>query len=174
MTDHSISIRTVAYLGASLAILEISKIALDFIPNVELVTLLFIIYTLFFGRNTYLVAIGFVVIECFLKGVNVWTLMYLYVWPLLITIVYLADKKKAGHIFYSILSGLFGLFFGLFCSIPNLFIGGLNMAITWWIAGIPYDIIHCVSNFLICLVLFKPLNTAMKRIIGSRDLDNEK
>ena len=173
MTDHSLSIRTVAYLGVSLAILEISKVVLDFIPNVELVTLLFIIYTIFFGRNTYLVALGFVAIECFLKGINIWTLMYLYIWPLLITIVYLANKKKAGYIFYSILSGLFGLFFGLFCSIPNLFIGGLNIAVTWWIAGIPYDVIHCVSNFLICLVLFRPLSAAMKRIMGYRETDHQ-
>ena len=42
MKSLKLSVRDIAFLGLSLAILEISKIAFDFIPNVELVTLLFI------------------------------------------------------------------------------------------------------------------------------------
>lgn len=32
------------------------------------------------------------------------------------------------------------------------------MAFSWWITGIPFDISHCVFNFLIVLVLFRPLD----------------
>jgi energy-coupling factor transport system substrate-specific component len=168
MSDSKISVKNVAFLGVSLAILEASKLALDFLPNVEMVTLLFIVYTIFFGRNTILVAIGFTAIECFLKGFNIWSLMYLYIWPLLIMIVFYANRHKAGYVFYCILSGLFGLFFGMFCAIPNLFIGGWNMAVTWWIAGIPYDAIHCVSNFAMCLFLFKPLCAIMRKVTSEQ------
>ncbi len=164
MSDHRLSVKYIAYLGISLAILEASKLALDLLPNIEVVTLLFIVYTIFFGRKAILVAIGFTAVECFLKGVNVWSFMYLYIWPLLIIIVYYANRHKAGYVFYCILSGFFGLFFGMFCSIPYLFIGGWSMAVTWWIAGIPYDIIHCVSNFVLCLLLFKPLCAIMKKV----------
>ncbi len=168
MSAFKLSAKDVAYLGVSLALLEASKLALDLLPNVEIVTLLFIVYTIFFGRKTILVAIGFTAIECFLKGFNIWSLMYLYIWPLLIIIVFYANKHKAGYVFYCILSALFGLFFGLFCAIPNLFIGGWSMAVTWWIAGIPYDIIHCVSNFFLCLLLLKPLCAIMKKVTAER------
>lgn len=164
MSDHGISAKDLAYLGISLALLEASKLALDMLPNVEVVTLLFIVYTIFFGRKTFLVAVGFTVIECFLKGFNVWSIMYLYIWPLLIILVSVADRHKVGYVFYCILSGFFGLFFGLFCSIPYLFIGGWTMAVTWWISGIPYDVIHCVSNFVLCLLLFKPLYAVMRKV----------
>lgn len=164
MSDHGISAKDLAYLGISLALLEASKLALDMLPNVEVVTLLFIVYTIFFGRKTFLVAVGFTVIECFLKGFNVWSIMYLYIWPLLIILVSVADRHKVGYVFYCILSGFFGLFFGLFCSIPYLFIGGWTMAVTWWISGIPYDVIHCVSNFVLCLLLFKPLHAVMRKV----------
>ncbi len=164
MSDSEVSVKDVAYLGMSLAILEASKLALDLLPNIEIVTLLFIVYTIFYGRKTILVAIGFTAIECFLKGFNVWLFMYLYIWPLLIIIVYYANRNKVGSGFYCILSGFFGLFFGMFCSIPYLFIGGWSMAVTWWIAGIPYDIIHCVSNFFLCLLLFKPLCAIMRKV----------
>ena len=164
MSDSKVSVKDVTYLGISLAILEASKLALDLLPNIEVVTLLFIVYTIFYGRKTILVAIGFTAVECFLKGFNVWSFMYLYIWPLLIIIVYYADRHKVGYGFYCILSGFFGLFFGMFCSIPYLFIGGWSMAVTWWIAGIPYDIIHCVSNFVLCLLLFKPLCAIMRKV----------
>ncbi len=166
MSDTGISVKDVAYLGVSLAILEASKLALDLLPNIEVVTLLFIVFTIFYGRKTILVAVGFTAVECFLKGFNVWSFMYLYIWPLLIMIVFYANKRKVGYVFYCILSGFFGLFFGMFCSIPYLFIGGWSMAVTWWVAGIPYDIIHCVSNFILCLLLFKPLCATMRKVIG--------
>ncbi|MBQ4312352.1 MAG: hypothetical protein K6G68_06285 [Oscillospiraceae bacterium] len=158
------SAKNAAYLGISLAILEAAKLTLDLLPNIEVVTLLFIVYTIFYGRKTLLVGIGFTVIECLLKGFNIWSLMYLYIWPLLIMLVFYANKHKVGYIFYCILSAFFGLFFGLFCSIPYLFIGGWSMALTWWIAGIPYDIIHCISNFVLCLLLFRPLCSIMEKV----------
>lgn len=164
MMNSRVSARDVAYLGISLAILETFKLAFDLLPNIEVTTLLFIVYTIFFGRKTILVAIGFTAVECILKGVNVWSIMYLYIWPLLIIIVFYAARHKAGYLFYCILSGLFGLLFGTFCVIPYLLIGGWSMAVTWWIAGIPYDIIHGVSNFIICLLLFRPLCAVMKRV----------
>ena len=94
MSDSKVSVKDVAYLGISLALLEASKLALDLLPNIEVVTLLFIVYTIFYGRKTILVAIGFTAIECVLKGVNVWSFMYLYIWPLLIMIVFYANKRK--------------------------------------------------------------------------------
>ncbi len=169
MSKINLSAKKVAYLGISLALMEIGKIALDFLPNVEVITLLFIVFTIFYGWNTLLIAAGFILIECCFKGIHIWTLMYLYIWPLLIVLVYIANKHKAGHLFYCILSGLFGLFFGLMCTIPYVFFGGINTAFAWWVAGIPYDIIHCVSNFIICLVLFKPLCSIMKKTLARPD-----
>ncbi len=38
------------------------------------------------------------------------------------------------------------------------------LAFAWWVSGIPFDIVHCLSNFVICLVLFKPLSRGLSRI----------
>jgi energy-coupling factor transport system substrate-specific component len=96
MSYNALTVKDIAYLGISLAILEASKLALDFLPNVEVVTLLFIVYTIFFGRKTQLIAFGFTAIECLLKDVNVWSLMYLYIWPLLILMVFYAREFAKG------------------------------------------------------------------------------
>ena len=28
---------------------------------------------------------------------------------------------------------------------------------TWWIAGIPFDLVHGISNLILALILFQPL-----------------
>ena len=72
----------------------------------------------------------------------------------------------------AIVSGIFGLCFGALCAVPYFFIGlssggianGWTTAVTWWIAGIPWDLIHCGGNFVIMLVLFKPISFVLKKV----------
>lgn len=158
-----LSVKNIALLGVMIAILEVAKNVLAFIPNVELVTLLIILYALHFGKLTFLIVPAFVLIEGCIYGFGLWWIMYLYTWPLL-AIIAMVFRKQESVWFWSILSGAFGLFYGALSSIPYFFIGGVHTAFSWWIAGIPFDIIHCVSNFIICLVLFVPLRRVMKRI----------
>lgn len=158
--------KDVAYMGIMVALLWAGKLALSSIPNVEIVTLLFIVYTLYFGKKTYLVSIGFVALEVLQYGLSIWVVMYLYIWPLLI---FLTDIFRGrSHMFFCFLSGAFGLLFGLLCSIPNVFISGLPTAVAWWIDGIPYDLIHCVSNFLVCLVAYKPLCKVAEKVFAEK------
>ncbi len=42
---------------------------------------------------------------------------------------------------------------------------GISTAITWWIAGIPWDFVHCVVNFTVMFILYKPVSRAMKWLI---------
>lgn len=157
------SLGGLAILGMMIAVLEVSKAALSFLPGVEIVTLLVILFTRAVGRRAYLVVGAFVGIECFLYGLGLWTLMYLYIWPLLVTLA-LAFQNQTSPLFFSIFSGIFGLVFGMLCAIPYLFLGGLHTAVGWWIAGIPVDLVHGITNFLLCLLLFRPLSSALTRL----------
>lgn len=161
-------IRSVAEMGLMLAMVEAAKQALAAIPNVELVTFLFLVFTLLFGWRVIWVTLAFTAVETAIWGVNLWVVMYLYIWPLEVLLVMLLRRRfvhdEDGYWWYCILSALFGLAFGAFCSIPYLFLGGPRTAIAWWIAGIPYDILHGISNFVLCLVLFQPVMKAARRI----------
>lgn len=152
-----------ALVGMMIAILEVGKVALMFLPNIEVVTLFLIVFSVAFGRETWFAVAGFVLIEGILFGFGIWWVMYIYIWPSLVAIAKLF-RKKGGLMFWAILAAAYGLTFGFFCSIPYLFMGGLKTAISWWIAGIPYDLIHGVSNFAITLVLFKPLYRVTEKL----------
>lgn len=145
------------------ATLEVAKFALSFLANVELVTLLIMLYTLYFGRKILYVIPVFVLIEGMIYGFGIWWIMYLYVWPLLALVTHLFRKNESVFV-WAVIAGVFGLTFGALCAIPYFFIGGWSMAVSWWVAGIPHDIVHCVSNFAITLILFPPLQKALSKL----------
>lgn len=156
------SARDVAVTGVMIAALEAVKHALAFLPNVELVTLLVILYALYFKNRVLPVVAAFILLEGLWYGFGLWWVMYAYIWPLLALLARLFRKQESRW-FWSVFSGAFGLAFGALYSLPYFFLGGPRTAFAWWVAGIPYDIIHCVSNFILCLVLFVPLRACMRR-----------
>lgn len=155
--------KDIVIIGMMTAMMEAAKLSLAAVPNVELISLLIILFTLFFEQKVVYVIGAFILVEGLLYGFGVWWVMYLYAWPLLALVTWLFRKQESVWIF-SVISGVFGLLFGTMCSIPYLFIGGWKMAFSWWIAGIPYDLIHGVSNFIICMVLFVPMRRIMHKI----------
>lgn len=165
MKKSKLSVKDIALIGIMVATLEGGKSALSSLPNVEIVTLLIIMYTLFFGKKVIYAIFIFILMECIIWPIGTWTFMYIYIWPLLALVTYIF-RKQDSKVFFSILSGLFGLFFGAMCTPVHYVATGFSVAaaVTWWIAGIPYDVIHCISNFFIMLVLYKPLRKVMSII----------
>ena len=44
---------------------------------------------------------------------------------------------------------------------------GLRAGFVWWVAGIPWDFVHCGGNFTLMLILYKPITLAMRKINSS-------
>ena len=170
-----IRILDLTLMGMMVAVMEVSKLALSFLPNIELVSFWIILFTLFFRWRVLFAIPAFVLVEGLLYGINLWWISYLYAWPLLALAAWLFRRQES-VLFWSILSGSFGLLFGMLFAIPYAVIGaagnglrsGLYAGFTWWVAGIPYDIAHGIGNFVLMLVLYKPVREAMKRLPGMR------
>lgn len=158
-------------LGLMVAILEVSKLALASLPNIELVSFWLILFTLRMGYRTLYAVYGFVLLESILYGVHLWWIAYLYVWTLLVLLTQCFSSQQSVF-FWSIFSALFGLCFGALCALPYFIIGILNGGLlngflagfSWWIAGIPYDLLHCAGNFMVMLVLYQPVRKVMEKI----------
>ena len=164
-------VKDVATVGLMVAFIEAEKFALAGIPNVELTSFFLIMFALYFGRLIYFAIPVFILIEGAVYSFGLWWIMYLYAWPLLVLATRLIGKRLSGF-GLAMLSGAFGLSFGALCAIPYIFIGtfdggvlqGLKVAAAYWVAGIPFDIIHGVANFMIMLLLYKPIVRVMKRV----------
>ena len=156
--------RSVTVLALCAALMFAQQVALLALPNIELVSLLVIVFALTFRYKALYIIYVFVVMEGLFYGFNLWWwLPYLYVWTILalITVALRAMKSPVG---WAVVSGAFGLCFGALCSLPYFIIGGPSMALAYWVSGIPFDLIHCAANFVLCLVLWKPLMYLLGRL----------
>lgn len=140
-----------------------SKEALAFLPNIELVSLFTILFTLVF-RQRVLGALGvFLLLEGLLYGFGSWWVMYLYIWPLLALLTWLFRWMKRGWQ-WAILAGLYGLAFGTLCSLVYLPVGGPSMMLAWIISGLPFDFTHAGGNFVLTLLLYHPLRKVLEML----------
>lgn len=158
----------IALVGLMVAVIEVFKFAMIGLPNIELTSFWLILFSKNFGKKVYFVVPVFVLIEGIIFGFNLWWISYLYTWPLLVLITRLLKRNDSKTI-WACLSAIFGLCFGALCAIPYAFTGtdlqsGLTIAFNWWVAGIPWDIAHCVGNFALMLLLYKPLSEVMQKL----------
>lgn len=146
------------------AILYISKLALESIPNVELISFLVIVYTLVFGWESIIATCIFNLCEVVQWGFGSWVITYLYIWPLLAIITLLLKKViKEEFIVWAIVSGMFGLIFGSFFALYYIPIDP-HYALMYWLSGLPWDVWHAIANFVIMLLLGKVVTKALKKI----------
>jgi len=149
-----------ALMGALMFALQV---AISALPNIHLTALIIILAAVFFSwRALYAVAV-FIVLEGLIYGFGIWWLNYLYAWPVL-TVAAVLLRKNNSAIVWAAIAAAHGFMFGALCSIPYYFMGGAEMGISYWISGIPFDLLHGVGNFIIVLLLYKPLHKVMNRI----------
>ena len=158
----------VALVGLMVAVIEVFKFAMMGLPNIELTSFWLVLFSKNFGKKVYWVVPVFTVIEGLIFGFNLWWISYLYVWPILVLVTRILQKNDSAVIWATV-SAIFGLSFGALCALPYFFTGtdlksGLTIVFSQWISGIPWDITHCVGNFVLMLLLYKPLSSLMQKL----------
>ena len=143
------------------------QVAMSGLPNIEPVSLLVLVYAVVFGRKCLYPIYIYVLLEMLLHGLHLWVFNYLYIWTLLAGAAWLLREMRQ-PLGWALLSGVFGLLFGVLCAPVYLVVGGPMYAVSWWVSGIPFDMIHALSNFVIALVLFVPLRTLLERLYHTR------
>ena len=92
------------------AILFAVQVALSPLPNIELVSILCLVYTLTFGVRALGAIYVFVLLEGLLYGFGLWWIMYLYVWAILWGIAMLL-RRYDSWLLWSFVLGFYGLAF---------------------------------------------------------------
>lgn len=141
-----------------------SKEVLAFLPNIELVSFLTILFTLVFRRRVIGALAVFLLLEGLLYGFGIWWVMYLYIWPLLALVTWIFRWLKRPWQ-WALLSGLYGLLFGTLCALVYLPMWNLPKIISWVIAGLYVDCGHALGNFAVMLVLYTPLRKALEQLL---------
>lgn len=167
MKGPAYSAREIAVLGLLSAVLYGAKLAMAPLPNIEPVSLLVIVYTAVLGRRALAPVYVYVMLEIVTWGFGYWSACYLYVWLVLAAAAWVLRKMESPW-GWAALSGGFGLCFGALCSLTYWAAGGWAFALSWWMSGIPFDLLHGAGNFALALVLFKPCKAVLSRLYYGR------
>lgn len=165
MSAGKFKLRELLLLALLGAMMMATQVALAALPNIHLVAVFVILAALLFGWKCLFSVYIFVLLEGLVYGFSMWFVNYLYVWTVLALIAVLFRKNRSRW-FWGAVAGIFGLLFGALCSIPYFFVGGWAAAFSYWVAGIPFDLIHCASNAVLTFTLLLPLYNLCCRLLG--------
>ncbi len=150
------------------AMLYTTQVALSFLPNIEIVTLLIVIFSRNFGKDGISACFVYVALNAIFAGFGLWWATYLVVWPLFALLAY-KFRNIDNWIMWAVINGAFGLCFGAFFALPYVIVSP-SYALSYWIAGINFDITHCIGNFTAAILLGKPIDSALKRVVKSEKI----
>ena len=156
------------------ALMFASKILMEALPNIHLLGMFTVMLTVVFRARALIPIYLYVFINGLFAGFDVWWIPYLYIWTILWGMTMLVPKNISpalGAVIYPLLCGLHGFAFGILYSPAQAFFSGFNFeqTVVWVTAGIPYDIIHGVSNLASGLLVL-PLSMLVKKLLRHRGM----
>lgn len=138
-----------------------SKVIMEAAPNVHLLGVFTIAFTAVYRKKALYPIYTYVFLNGLFSGFAAWWIPYLYIWTVLWGVTMLLPQnmpKKIKPIVYMSINACHGFLFGTLYAPAQAILFGLSFdgMIAWIIAGIPWDIVHGVSNFL-CGLLIIPI-----------------
>ncbi len=163
-----LNIREVAVFSMLGALMFASKIAMEAFPNIHLLGVLTMVYTLVYRQKALYPIYIYVLINGVYAGFNVWWIPYLYLWTILWGVTMLLPRRMPERIrpvVYALVCGLHGLLFGtLYAPAQALLFGyDLKTTLAWIAAGFPWDCVHATGN-LVLGTLIVPLTRVLERL----------
>ena len=146
------------------ALMYASKVIMDMAPNIHLIGVFIIAITVVYRKKALYPIYIFVVMTGLLNGFSAWWVPYTYIWTVLWAVVMLLPRKlpkKLEPFVYMIVCALHGFAYGLLYAPAQAILFGLNFD------GMPFDLIHGVSNFF-CGMLVMPIISTLRLAERSR------
>ena len=143
------------------ALMYASKAIMEIFPNVHLLGVFVIAFTVVYRIKALYPIYVYVFINGIVAGFATWWIPYLYIWTVLWGAAMLLPKKlpiKIKPLIYMVLCAMHGFLFGTLYAPAQALLFGLDFKgmVAWIIAGLPWDFVHGVSNFF-CGILICPI-----------------
>ena len=161
-----LTIREIAIFGMLGSIMYASKFLMELFPNVHLLGVFTVAFTVVYRKKALYPIYTYVILNGIFCGFATWWVPYLYVWTILWGVVMLLPPnmpKAIRPLIYMAVCAAHGCLFGTLYAPAQALLFGLNFKgmIAWIIAGLPWDFVHGISNFL-CGILIMPIISILK------------
>lgn len=156
------------------AVMYASKILMELAPNIHLLGVFTIAFTVVYRKKALYPIYIYVILNGIFCGFAAWWIPYLYIWTVLWgAVMFLPENmpKKLRPLIYMTVCAVHGFLFGTLYAPVQALLFGLSFQgmISWIIAGLPFDLIHGVSNFF-CGILIMPVISILR--LAERSIGN--
>ena len=150
------------------ALMFVSKKAMEALPNIHLVGMLTIVYTLCYRVKALIPIYVYVFLDGLFAGFSPWWIPYLYIWTLLWGAAMLVPRRTpriVKAVILPLLCALHGLFFGVLYAPVQAILFQLTFEemLVWIAAGASFDIIHAIGNLCVGLLIL-PMSELLMRL----------
>ena len=163
-----LKVRELVVFGMLGALMYASKVIMDLAPNIHLIGVFTIAFTVVYRKKALYPIYVFVLLTGLFSGFATWWIPYLYIWAVLWAITMLLPtniSQNASIIIYMIVNACHGFLYGILYAPTQAIMFGLSFdgMLAWIVAGFPFDLIHGVSNFF-CGILIVPIINLITRL----------
>jgi hypothetical protein len=157
-----LNIREIVVFGLLGAVMCLSDYLMELLPNIHLIGVFIVASTVVFRAKAIYPLYVYIILQGVFAGFSLWWIPYLYVWLPLWAMTMLLPKNlspKIRPLVYMIVCACHGIMFGALYAPAQAIMFGLSFKgmIAWIVAGFSFDLVHCVSNFvlgsLICPII---------------------
>ncbi len=153
-----LSVREMCVFAMLGALMYASKIIMEVLPNIHILGMLTMVYTLAFRKKALIPLYVYIMLNGLFAGFATWWIPYLYIWTILwgVTMLLPQDLPRAvAAVVYPLICCLHGMFFGVLYAPAQALLFGLDFRgmLAWIAAGFVFDITHAIGNFAAGLLI---------------------
>lgn len=161
-----LTVREIAVFSMLGSLMFLSKIVMEFAPNIHLLGVFTIAFTIVYRKKALYPIYTYVLLNGIFAGFATWWIPYTYVWTVLWGLTMLIPEKlpkKAQPLVYMLVCAAHGFLYGTLYAPAQALLYGLSFRgmLAWIVAGLPFDLIHGISNFF-CGILILPIVAALR------------
>ena len=140
------------------------------VEYIELVSFVILLYgTTIKTKVAYFSAVVFTIIVMITRGIGLWTIMYLIVFPQYILIYSTVAKFTKNKIIYLILAAFLSFWLGTLIDLPYILTGGLHgkALIIYILMGFQVCLGNMACTVVAGIFLYDPLSSLIRKTLGS-------
>lgn len=159
-----LTVKEMTLFGMLGAVMYCSKIFMEFLPNIHLLGVFTIAFTIVYRKKALYPIYVYVMLNGLFAGFNMWWIPYLYLWTVLWGVTMLLPKNTPKFV-YILVCGAHGFLYGTLYAPAQAIMFGLSFKgmIAWIVAGLPYDCVHGIGNLCVG-VLIAPIVMLLRKL----------
>ena len=149
-----------------------SKKLMEALPNIHLLGMLTMTYTLVFRKKALIPIYLYVLLDGLFAGFNLWWVPYLYIWTILWGVTMLLPRnwsKKTKAVVYPLVCAFHGALFGILYAPAQALFFHLTFeeTLVWIAGGALFDLLHTAGNFVAGFAIL-PLSELLRKLIRNK------